>query len=74
MAFIYPAIMRYSYQNELEKFSTLGRLFDDKLNRVDENKAAVKSNNALEDFIKEIGVLTCFDGLNIMDEVFKLLK
>ncbi|UCE40087.1 MAG: iron-containing alcohol dehydrogenase [Candidatus Aminicenantes bacterium] len=73
LAVVYPAIMRYSYQHALEKFATVGRLFDNKLNQIDDNEAAERSCDVIQDFIKDIGMLTSFEDLKIPKEELKVL-
>jgi len=73
LAVVYPAIMRYSYQYALEKFATVGRLLDNKLNQIDDNEAAERFCDVIQDFIKNIGMLTCFEDLKIPKEELKVL-
>lgn len=73
LAVVYPAIMRYSYQYALEKFAAVGRLFDNNLSQIDDNEAAERSCDVIQDFIKDIGMLTCFEDLKIPKEELKVL-
>jgi alcohol dehydrogenase class IV len=73
LAVVYPAIMRYSYQHALEKFAAVGRLFDNNLNQINDNEAAERSCDVIQDFIKGIGMLTCFEDLKIPKEELKVL-
>lgn len=73
LAVVYPAIMRYSYQYAPEKFAAVGRLFDNKLNRLDDNEAAEKSCDVIQDFIKDIGMLTSLKYLKIPEKELKAL-
>jgi alcohol dehydrogenase class IV len=73
LAVVYPAIMRYSYQHAQEKFAAVGRLFDRSLRQIDDRKAAEKSCDVIQSFIESIGMLTCFEDLNIREEDLKAL-
>jgi alcohol dehydrogenase class IV len=73
LAVVYPAIMQYSYQHAPEKFAAVGRLFDNNLNQLDDNEAAEKFCDVLKDFIKDIGMLTCMEDLEIPKEELKEL-
>lgn len=73
LAVVYPAIMQFSYRHARQKFATVGRLFDDHLNQMDESQAAEISCDVLEDFINKIGMLTCFEDLKIPEEELRAL-
>lgn len=73
LAVVYPAIMRFSHLHAQKKFAVVGRLFDDRLNRVDDSQAAEKFCDILEGFLERIGMLTCFEDLNIPEAELKAL-
>ncbi len=73
LAVVYPAILRFSYQHEPKKFATVGRLFDDHLNQMDDRKAAERACEIIEEFIKNIGMLTCLEDLKIPEDELKTL-
>jgi alcohol dehydrogenase class IV len=65
--------MRFSHSHAQQKFATVGRLFDDHLAQMDNSQAAERLCNVLENFLKGIGMLTCFEDLNIPKEELKAL-
>lgn len=71
LAVVYPAIMRFSHLHAQQKFATVGRLFDDHLNKIDDSQAAEKFCDVLESFLKRIGMLICFEDLNIPEADLK---
>jgi alcohol dehydrogenase class IV len=73
LAVVYPAIMRFSYEHAPPKFAAVGRLFDDRLGRMDVSRAAEQFCDVLEDFLEEIGMSTCFEDLNIPGSELKAL-
>jgi alcohol dehydrogenase class IV len=73
LAVVYPAIMRFSYRHAPKKFATGGRLFDDRLNRMEDSQAAEKFCEVLESFLDRIGMLTCFEDLKIPEEELRVL-
>lgn len=73
LAVVYPAIMRFSHLHAPKKFAVVGRLFDDRLNRVDDSQAAEKFCDVLEGFLERIGMLTCFEDLNIPEAELEAL-
>ncbi len=73
LAVVYPAIMRFSYQHAQRKFAAAGRLFDNRLCQMHDKKAAEKFCDILERFLKEIGMLTCFEDLKIPEKELKVL-
>jgi alcohol dehydrogenase class IV len=73
LAVVYPAIMRFSHSHAQQKFATAGRLFDDHLNQMDNSQAAESLCDVLENFLKGIGMLTCFEDLKVPKEELKAL-
>jgi len=73
LAVVYPAIMQFSHKNAQQKFAAVGRLLDDHLSQMDDSQAAEVSCDVLEDFINKIGMLTCFEELNIPEEDLRAL-
>jgi alcohol dehydrogenase class IV len=73
LACIYPAIMRYSYKSAVERFAALARIFDKNLNRAEDKQAAKKACGLVDDFLKEIGLWTCLEDLNIPKKELKAL-
>ncbi len=73
LAVVYPAILRFSFQHAQQKFAAVGRLFDDRLNQMDDSQAAEISCDVLEGFIKKIGMLICFEDLQVPKAELKAL-
>lgn len=73
LAVVYPAIMRFSYNHAPQKFAAAGRLFDDRLNRVDVGQAAEQFCDVLESFLEKIGLSICFEDLEIPESELKEL-
>jgi alcohol dehydrogenase class IV len=73
LAVVYPSIMRYSHSHAQKKFSTAGRLFDDRLNKMDDSQAAERFCDVLENFLEGIGMLTCFEDLEVPENELKAL-
>jgi alcohol dehydrogenase class IV len=73
LACVYPAMMRYSYKSAVERFSTLARIFDKNLNKVEDKQAAKKSCRLVDDFLKKIGLWTYLEDLNIPQKELKTL-
>jgi alcohol dehydrogenase class IV len=73
LAVVYPAIMRYSHSHAQAKFAAAGRLFDKRLNQMDDAQAAESFCNVLESFLEEIGMLTCFEDLKVPESELKAL-
>jgi alcohol dehydrogenase len=73
LAVVYPAIMRFSYNHAPQKFAAAGRLFDDRLNRMDVGQAAERFCDVLESFLEKIGLSICFEDLEIPESELKEL-
>jgi alcohol dehydrogenase class IV len=73
LAVVYPAIMRYSHSHAQKKFAVAGRLFDDRLNQMDDDQAAEAFCDILEGFLEGIGMLTCFEDLKVPENELRTL-
>jgi alcohol dehydrogenase class IV len=73
LAVVYPAILRYTYRAAPERFATVGRLFDGSLEKLNDDEAAERTCDVIEGFIKDIGMSTCFEDLNIPKAELKAL-
>jgi alcohol dehydrogenase class IV len=73
LAVVYPAIMRFSHLHAQKKFATVGRLFDDRLNKMGDSQSAERFCGVLESFLKRIGMFSCFEDLNIPESELKSL-
>ena len=56
LAVVYPEFMRYTYTAAIEKFATLGRILNPQLQDAPDDVAASKSCDAMDSFLKEIGM------------------
>ena len=73
LAVVYPAIMRYSYRSDVKKFAELGRIFNSDLVRESNEVAAEKSCEAIDDFVKDIGMWIRLENLKIPEDELKAL-
>ena len=73
LAVVYPAIMRYSYRSDVKKFAELGRIFNSDLVRESDEVAAEKSCEAIDDFVKDIGMWIRLENLKIPEDELKAL-
>lgn len=72
LAIIFPAWMKYVYKENIDRFARFGReVFD--VREEDNEKAALKSIEELENFLKDIGIPTRLSQIDIDDENFKLM-
>ncbi len=68
LAVVYPAILRYSYRHAADRFAAVGRIFEPSLADVPDEEAAERACGVLEDFIRTIGMDTCFEDLEVPKE------
>ncbi len=68
LAIFYPAFTRYTYSNAIEKFAAVGRIFDETLVGQSDEVAAEKSCEAIDNFLKKIGLWINFKELNVSKE------
>lgn len=68
LAVFYPAFTRYTYSAAVEKFAAVGRIFDPSLEKESDAVAAEKSCEAIDDFLKRIGLWTSFRELKVTRE------
>ncbi len=68
LAVFYPAFTRYTYPAAIDKFAKIGRLFDPSLADVSDEIAAEKSCEAIDAFLKEIGLWISFKELGVTKE------
>ncbi|MBS3788448.1 iron-containing alcohol dehydrogenase [Candidatus Bipolaricaulota bacterium] len=65
LSVIYPEFTRYTYPSKIEKFSTVGRILDPELEVEFDEKAAHKSCQAIDEFLKEIGMYFNLEELGV---------
>lgn len=68
LAVFYPAFTRYTYSAAVEKFAAVDRIFDPSLEKESDAVAAEKSCEAIDDFLKRIGLWTSFRELKVTRE------
>ncbi len=56
LAMVYPAFMAFSWKGSVAKFARVARIFDPKLERVADEKAAERSATAIRSFLATIGL------------------
>lgn len=65
LAVTYPEFTRYTYPYAIDKFATLGRIFDPSLEGESDDKAAEKACEALDAFMQDIGMWLSFESLKV---------
>lgn len=65
LAAIYPEFTRYTYPAAVEKFAAVGRIFNPALEGMDDGAAAEKACEAIDDFLKRIGLWIGFKDLGV---------
>ena len=73
LASVYPAIMRFSWKYAREKFAFLGRQLRPEEKDLSDDSAAVMAVEALEDFLKNIGLRKSLKDLGVPEEELDLL-
>lgn len=68
LAVFYPAFTRYTYPAAEHKFATVGRIFEPSLERESDAVAAERSCDAIDCFLKRIGLWINFRELNVTKE------
>ncbi len=68
LAVFYPAFTRYTYSAAVKKFANVGRIFNPELYKVSDEEAAEKSCEAIDNFLKEIGLWISFESLKVTKE------
>jgi len=68
LAAMYPEFMRYTYKSALEKFANLGRILNNKLEKVSVNEAAEKSCEEIDAFLKKIGMSLTLKELKVPED------
>jgi alcohol dehydrogenase class IV len=73
LALVYPAFTRFTFKSSTKQFAILGRIFDASLKNVNDESAAQKSCDALDDFLKKIGLYMGLKDKGIPKEELPLL-
>lgn len=75
LAVFYPAFTRYTYSSAIRKFAAVGRIFEPSLVQVSDEVAAEKSCDAIDTFLKKIGLWLSFEKLNVSkDDIREISK
>jgi alcohol dehydrogenase class IV len=70
LAVFYPEFTRYTYKSAPEKFAAVGRILNPALKAENDAAAAEKSCEAIDAFLKKIGLWIDFSSLNVTkDEI-----
>jgi alcohol dehydrogenase class IV len=73
LAVTYPEFTRYTAPYAIRQFAALGRILDPALVDVPDEVAAEKSCEALDDFLKRIGMWLSLEDLKVSDEELRLI-
>jgi alcohol dehydrogenase class IV len=68
LALFYPEFMRFTWRSAQEKFARAGRLLDPGLKAAGDGEAAERSCEALDGFLKKIGLWVDFKSLGVSKE------
>jgi len=63
LAVTYPEFTRFTYPYAISKFATMGRIFQPSLKNISDEEAAVRSCEALDEYLKKIGMWLSLKGL-----------
>lgn len=73
LALTYPAFTRFTYSYAIEKFATVGRIFNPKLNDVSDEEAAKGCCSEIDKLLKDIGMWINFQQYNVdLDMIRKI--
>lgn len=73
LAVTYPEFTRYTYPYAVDRFAAMGRIFNPDLKDEPDEIAAEKSCEALDDFLKKIGMWLSLEGLGVSEEEVVLI-
>ena len=73
LAVFYPEFTRYTWRSAPEKFAALGRILNPALKTADDQEAALGSCEALDGFLKAIGLWIDFKSLNVYKEEIRII-
>lgn len=65
LAAVYPEFMRYTYASAIERFAVVGRILDPRLEREPDEVAAQGSCEALNAFLRRIGMWLSLEDLGV---------
>jgi alcohol dehydrogenase class IV len=64
----YPEFVRFTWESAVEKFAVMGRILNPELEKGADRTAAEASCEAVDAFLKEIGMWTSFEQLKVSEE------
>lgn len=67
LAVVYPEFMRFTQASAREKFAVVGRILAPELREVSDAEAAVQSAEAMDVFLKRIGMWLSLEGLGVSE-------
>jgi alcohol dehydrogenase class IV len=73
LAVFYPEFIRFTWSKAVKKFAVLGRILDTALLNENDEKAAEASCNAIDDFMKKIGLWIDLKSLNVSKEEIRII-
>lgn len=73
LAMVYPSFMEFSWKGSVAKFARVARVFDPKLERASDEKAAEWSAAAIRGFLETIGLRDRLHGIAGLEEKLDLL-
>jgi len=68
LAVVYPEFFHYTHASSIKKFAAIGRLLDDGIADKPDEQAAEKSCEAMEQFLKNIGMYFTLKSLNVPED------
>lgn len=68
LSVVYPEFFRYTFASSIKKFAAIGRLLDASLAEKSDDQAAEKSCEAMERFLKDIGMYFTLKSLDVPEE------
>jgi alcohol dehydrogenase class IV len=68
LAATYPEFTRFTYPYAVEKFATMGRIFDPDLEDESDEAAAERSCEVVDDLMKKIGMWLSLEGLGVSED------
>jgi alcohol dehydrogenase class IV len=68
LAVTYPEFVRFTWESAVEKFARMGRILNPELEKTSDREAAQASCEAMDAFLKEIGMWVSFEGLEVSEE------
>jgi len=73
LAVNYPAFTRFTWTSAIPQFAAMGRIFDPGLESESDETAAEKSCDAVDVFLKKIGMWTSLEELNVPEDELEAL-